>query len=301
MGKLERKFGKYAIRNLSLVLLCCYAVGYLIQMLPFTSGFFYFCTLDPYLILHGQVWRLITWVLIPPDLFNIWTIITLFFFYSIGRLLERAWGDWLYNVYIFSGMIFTVVITFIIYLVEILYLKNNGQVLFAMHAYEQFSATLASCVSTYYVNLSIILAFAMTFPDMHILLMFIIPLKAKWLGIFYVGLLLWEILHLVYAGDWIQIIIIVASVLNFVVFRFLLKSKRFGSPKMRFQQAVRRREYNKDIKNVSRRQGTISKHKCAICGKTEIDSPDMEFRFCSKCNGNYEYCSNHLFTHKHVE
>ena len=45
----------------------------------------------------------------------------------------------------------------------------------------------------------------------------------------------------------------------------------------------------------------ITKHKCAICGRTERDGDDLEFRFCSKCNGNYEYCNEHLFTHEHVK
>ena len=37
-------------------------------------------------------------------------------------------------------------------------------------------------------------------------------------------------------------------------------------------------------------------HRCAICGRTEKDGEDLEFRFCSKCKGNYEYCQEHLFT-----
>ena len=42
-------------------------------------------------------------------------------------------------------------------------------------------------------------------------------------------------------------------------------------------------------------------HKCAVCGRTDKDSPGMEFRYCSKCEGNYEYCMDHLYTHKHVK
>ena len=45
---------------------------------------------------------------------------------------------------------------------------------------------------------------------------------------------------------------------------------------------------------------TIAKHKCAICGRTEHDGDDIEFRYCSRCVGNYEYCLEHLYTHTHV-
>ena len=63
-GKLERKFGKYAIKNLTLVLAICYAVGYFIRMIE--PSVIYYITLDPVKILHGQVWRIISWLLIPP-------------------------------------------------------------------------------------------------------------------------------------------------------------------------------------------------------------------------------------------
>lgn len=292
MGKLERKFGKYAIKNLSLILIICYAVGYLISEFPSMSSIFSYLTLNPYAILHGQIWRLVTWIIVPPQDFTLATLITLFFYYSIGVSLERAWGDWLYNVYIFSGMLFTVVGSFIIYVVYCFILKDPQNVAFVM----SISATF---FSTYYVNMSIFLAFAATFPEARVLLMFLIPIKVKWLGFLYGGLLVYEF---IYSNGWISRIVIFVSLLNFIVFYLVQKSNRFGSPKMRVQQAVRRREFNRDVKRETAGQRTsVTKHKCAICGKTEVDSPDMEFRFCSKCNGNYEYCSNHLFTHKHIE
>ena len=42
-----------------------------------------------------------------------------------------------------------------------------------------------------------------------------------------------------------------------------------------------------------------ARHKCAICGRTENDDPNLSFRYCSKCTGNKEYCQDHLFTHTH--
>ena len=112
MSKFERKFGKYAIRNLSLVLIICYGIGYLLQILAPTV--INYLTLNPYFILRGQIWRLVTWVLIPPTESNIFfTLIMMFFYYSIGTTLERTWGTYRYNVYLFSGMLFTALGSFV--------------------------------------------------------------------------------------------------------------------------------------------------------------------------------------------
>ncbi len=63
------------------------------------------------------------------------------------------------------------------------------------------------------------------------------------------------------------------------------------------KQMKRRQEFKREVKNSSK----ITRHKCAVCGRTEETNPELEFRFCSKCDGNYEYCQEHLFTHVHVK
>ena len=54
--------------------------------------------------------------------------------------------------------------------------------------------------------------------------------------------------------------------------------------------------------SVTRKDSPVrtARHKCAVCGRTELDAPDLEFRYCSKCAGDHEYCSEHLYTHTHV-
>lgn len=101
--QIRKKFGKYAIHNLTMVLIMCYVAGYVIELMGSAAGnnLLGFLTLDPYRILHGQIWRLVTWVLVPPDSLDIFTIIMLFFYYSLGSTLERTWGTYRYNVYIF--------------------------------------------------------------------------------------------------------------------------------------------------------------------------------------------------------
>ena len=284
MSNFEKKFGKYAIKNLSLTLIMCYAAGYLIEMV--LPGLFYFLTLNPYAIIHGQVWRLVTWILIPPDSSNLFfVLLMLYFYYSLGTSLERTWGTYRYNVYIFSGMLFTIIGSFL--MMGYCYLVRPAD----MVAYgpSVFFSAVSPLFSTYYVNMSIFLAFAATFPEVQVLLMFIIPIKVKVLGIIYGVMLIANFIQ----GSAYSRFAMAASLFNFVVFWITSKNHIHMSPK----QVKRRQEYRREVK----RNTGGTKHKCAICGRTELDSPDLEFRFCSKCNGNYEYCQEHLFTHQHVK
>lgn len=284
MSNFEKKFGKYAIKNLSLTLIMCYAAGYLIEMV--LPGLFYFLTLNPYAIIHGQVWRLVTWILIPPDSSNLFfVLLMLYFYYSLGTSLERTWGTYRYNVYIFSGMLFTIIGSFL--MMGYCYLVRPAD----MVAYgpSVFFSAVSPLFSTYYVNMSIFLAFAATFPEVQVLLMFIIPIKVKVLGIIYGVMLIANFIQ----GSAYSMFAMAASLFNFVVFWITSKNHIHMSPK----QVKRRQEYRREVK----RNTGVTKHKCAICGRTELDSPDLEFRFCSKCNGNYEYCQEHLFTHQHVK
>jgi len=280
MSKFEKKFGKYAIKNLTLIIIVAYVIGYVIQQIDPTLVLY--LSLDPYRILHGEVWRLFTWILIPPSVLDFFTIIMLFFYYSIGRTLERTWGAYRYNVYLFSGMGLTILSAFL-YL-GYMYLTGADAMTISM-------STLMSSLSfsTYYINLSIFLAFAATYPEAQVLLMFVIPVKMKWMAILDIVLLVAEFMM----GGVATKFVVGAALLNFVVFYLTNKNMSHMSPK----QIKRRAEFQQEVK----RSTPITRHKCAICGKTEKDDEGMAFRFCSKCNGNYEYCSDHLFTHEHVK
>ena len=106
LDKMERKYGRYALSHLTMYIIVTYIAGYIIALAaPIMRQYL---TLEPYYILHGQIWRLVSWILIPPSSLDIFTIIMLFFYYSIGTSLERAWGDFKYNVYIFSGILMTI-------------------------------------------------------------------------------------------------------------------------------------------------------------------------------------------------
>lgn len=285
LNKLERRFGKYAITNLSLYIIIAYIIGYVLVL----TGSVEFISLNPYYIAHGQIWRIITWILVPPGSIDIFTIIMLYFYYQIGSVLERTWGAFRYNVYIFSGIIFTVLGAVVLYLIS----TSNG--LDGVAAGYLVSAGF----STYYINLSIFLAFAATYPDVQVLLFFVIPVKMKWMAYFDVVILAYQFLQSGAAGR----IAIVMSLLNFIVFFLATRNYKRVSPKEMYRRKAFRDATSKaqgqGTRGVSR-GGSITKHKCAICGRTEKDGDNLEFRFCSKCNGNYEYCNDHLFNHRHV-
>ena len=282
IDKLERKFGRFGIPNLTIYMIVCYVIGYALMIV--NPGILNWLSLEPAYILRGQVWRLGTWVLYPPSTSGVlwFAIAVLFFYYPIGTSLERTIGTFKYTLYILSGVIFTILGAFI------LYFLLGGNVL------------VGNVFSTYYISLSTFLAYAMCYPDMQVLLMFIIPVKMKWMAIFYVVIVVYEMIQYIMAGAWYLVIPIVASLLNFIIFYFGTKDFSRYNPK----EVHRRNEFRRAMEPQGRMKsgsGSVTKHKCAICGRTELDDPNLEFRFCSRCNGNYEYCQDHLFTHTHVK
>ena len=280
LNKMERKYGRYAIHNLTKYMIGCYAIGYILVYLGqmFGANFFQYLLLSPYHIMHGQIWRIVSWILIPPSSSNIiFVLIMLSFYYYLGTSLERTWGAFRYNVYILGGMLCTVIGAFILY--------------FISGPNEMFSLINGMSFSTYYINLSIFLAFAMNYPDMEVLFMMIIPIKIKYLALLDVAYLLYDLIR----GGWGTRTVIIASLLNFIIYFLMTRNYRRISP----QEIHRKQQFKKAVHPQMTPGGT--RHKCAVCGRTEKDGEHLEFRYCSKCNGNYEYCQDHLFTHQHIK
>lgn len=268
LDKMERKFGRYAVRNLSMYIIISYVIGYALEF--FAPDMIYYLNLEPALILKGQIWRLVSWVLIPPEDLGLLTIIMLVLHYSLGSTLERSWGSFRYNVYIFMGLITSVAGAFILYFCGV--------------------QMLGFAFSTYYINMSIFLAFAAMYPEEKLYFYFVIPIKIKWFALFYAVLLIYQMVN----SNWAGRVVILASLANFILFVLLTGSMRRISP----QEIRRKQDFRRKVQKAKPRG--VTKHKCAICGRTELDGDHLEFRFCSKCDGNYEYCQDHLFTHEHV-
>lgn len=226
-------------------------------------------------LLRGEVWRLVTFIFIPLYGSPLSLIISLYFYYWIGSTLEREWGTARFNFYYFSGALLSVLSAVVVSLAT----GNYGYTL----------------QGTYYVNLSMFLAFAVLFPDMQVLLFFIIPVKMRWLAYIDAALIAFEIISAAAEGSILGVILPIVALLNFLVFvwpevrRMLDIRKRQKSPKaVEFRQAVRQQQ---------QQQGYH--HKCAVCGRTDADYPDLTFRYCSKCAGYHCFCEDHIFSHVH--
>lgn len=312
MNSFNNKIRRFVIPNLTLWLIAGYVVGYIISMV--NSSFLYWLSLDPYKILHGQVWRLITWVIIPPNMLGsdplglFFVLLMLFCCYSIGNILERVWGTVKYNIFIFTGIALAIICAFI-YLLIIRFSAD----------YEAFvaleNANLAMdwfAFSTYYINVSIYIVFAMTYPNNIVRLYFILPVKMKWLGIIDTVYLLYIFIR----GYIPEKAAVIAALLNCLIFYLSNIRGKTLNPYQIHRRNSFNRAYRQGMSNAGRTRNTggvtfqasdvkmnprsQTRHKCAICGKTEVSDPDMEFRYCSKCAGSYEYCQTHLFTHTHV-
>lgn len=260
LDKLERKFGKLGIKNLMLYIVTANAAVFLLMIVDPEKTLYYKLALDPAMVMKGEVWRLITFIFIPPNSSPIWIVLVLYFSYLIGSSLEHEWGSFRFTLYYFMGIIGTIAAAFI---------SGNP-------------------VTATYLNMSLFLAFAKIYPDYEILLFFVLPVKVKYLAWLDWTLIGWTVLTAPVSLK----LAAIASVVNYFVFfgrEIIFRSKT------RRQSYMNRQEYRAQVpkKNYF--------HKCTVCGVTEKDNPDMEFRYCSTCEGHYEYCLEHLKKHEHVK
>lgn len=278
LNKLERKYGRYAIHGFMRYIVMINIVGAMIGIL--SPEFYYrYLNLDIGLVLQGQVWRLFTYIFAPGltkyQLINPFNILffgfEIYLYYWIGSSLENQWGAFRFNLYYISGYLLNIVASVILYA----------------------AFDLSYPIGLSYINQSLFLAFAALYPNVQLMLFYIIPVKVKWLGILYGVMLGFNVVTCLLGGQLAMAAAIVVSMANFLVFFFYTRNYARVSPK----QMKRRAEYKKQVNKAAR----ITRHKCAVCGRTELDDENLEFRFCSKCDGNYEYCMEHLYTHEHVK
>lgn len=295
-GKLEQKYGRYAIQNLMKYMVFISLAG---TLLGLVSPWIYYnyLSLDVYQILHGQVWRLVTFLLYPSVslqssgfLLNIlFYAISLYVYLQIGTVLERIWGSFRFNAFYFTGILLVIVFTFSYYFVLI---HANGDTLAPV-----IGRGLSYVINLSDLNLSMFIVFAFLFPNTQFLLNFIIPVKAKWLGFLYLFMSVYEIVTYIQEGSFqsiMSMLLIVAALLDFGIYYLIARNPQgIGA-------AVKQKKRRVVYRNKAAEATSGPRHRCVICGRTEVDSPQLEFRYCSKCEGNYEYCSDHLFTHEHV-
>ena len=265
---------RFGISNLMLTIVIGNVVVYVLQMFAGAEAL-HFLAFNLSGLLRGEIWRIVTYVFVPGTASAFQLLITLYFYYWIGSTLEREWGTAKFNLYYIGGVVLTVI-----------------------------GAVLASLLSGYhgltvagsgYVNLSMFLAFAVLFPNAQVLLFFIIPVKMKWLAWLDLALFAMDIIRSFAAGSVIGVVLPIVALLNFAV--FVWPEVHYFAQRKSYQHSRQTVQFKKTVKQQQQQKGYH--HKCCVCGKTDTDFPEMQFRYCSKCAGYHCYCQDHIFNHVH--
>ena len=253
---LDKKFGRFAVPNLTIYLIAGQSFFYLMFMTGKLERSSTYLSAD--LLMQGEWWRLFTLPFDPPRQSLIFTLFAWYFCYMLGSTLEEHWGAFRYNVYLLFGCLMTVAASFLV------------------PGYPISNGFLAG---------SVFLAFATLFPDYQILLFFVLPVRIKWLA-----LLTWlGYAYQLIFGDWATRLMVLAATANFLVFfaRDIVTNIRYG-----------RRQIVKKAAGLTRRENG-PQHRCTTCGITDQSHPQMDFRYCPQCNGQFGYCREHIFSHQH--
>ena len=261
-----RKHPNFGIPNLVRYIVIANAVFWVMGAInPVLMNYMLF---NPALILRGQIWRLISFVFIPPST-GVLAFIAFYFYYWIGSTLEQQWGTGQFTIYFFTGVILTILYGFLIYFI-------TGR-----------SVSLSST----YIFLSMFFSFAALFPDMQVLFMFIIPVKMKYLALVDAGFFLLSVITTPFPENLLPVV----AVLNFLIFcggelkNLLPRRQSRSTINFKRESARIRREESRKLYT----------HKCAVCGRTDADYPNLEFRYCSRCAGYHCFCADHINNHIH--
>ena len=281
LDKLDRKYRKYAIPNLIQYIVGGMAIVFIFGLLnPGINNALYF---SPTLVMQGEIWRVVTFLFIPRTDSALWILFSLLFTFFIGKRLEQMWGTFKFNMYYLIGAVGTIVAAFI---VELL----TGS---------------ASYFTNYYLNMSLFLALATVMPDYEIRIYMILPVKLKYLGYIYGAILVMSLLSAGITGDMGTIVTIIISLANYFLFfgPGLLNKQKQAARRQQYKQAnrptPRAAAQNPRKKSTNGQVIQVAFHCCEVCGKTEVDDPTLEFRYCSKCDGRHEYCTEHILNHEH--
>ncbi|HJH62271.1 MAG TPA: rhomboid family intramembrane serine protease [Firmicutes bacterium] len=263
------KHPRFGIPNLMLYLVVGQAAVFLLDL--FFSGLLslYWLPLYRTPLFQGQLWRLVTFLFIPSNRTNpFFLLLSCYFYYWIGSMLEREWGTAKFSLFYLSGVVLSIL-----------------------------SGLLLGYSSIYYVNLSIFLVIATLYGEMQVLLFFVVPIKMKWLALIDVGLILVDVINFARDGIWVYALLPLASFVNYFIFTWPFWSTKLGLARRRHSPKV---VQFKKAQKQQERAGQHYRHKCAVCGLTDLDDPDMEFRYCSRCDGYHCYCAEHINRHVHI-
>ena len=288
MKNLRRKFELYCyknrskgIPNLMLYIALGSAVVYVMSQISGNYFLYYLLCFDRNLILQGQVWRLITYPLTYNAGNILLTAVALLCYYSLGRAMENIWGTLRFNLYYLSGVVM-------------------------MDIYCMLFGGTADVV---YLNMSLFLAYATLFPDAQFLLFFIIPIKAWIFALIDLVMVLVGLVSYPFPYNLFSVISLAnyflffgKDVLNVIPLSWRIKIARFFKKAPPSAQPKVVPFAKIEVKKVHVQQAKPSyTHRSTVCGRTAVSNPELEFRYCSKCNGYFCYCEDHISNHTHVE
>lgn len=236
-----------------------------------------FLALDTGAVLKGELWRLATYVFVPTNTRIFWLMISLYFYYWIGTTLERQWGTAKFTLYYISGVLLTAAGVLVASLI---------------------SGVSYTVAGSYYVNLSMFFAFAFLFPNTQVLLFFFIPIRMKWLAYLDAALFAVDVVRSLLIGNLGGALLPIIALLNFAV--FIWPEVHYMANRAAYRHSAQTVQFKKAAQHQQRQaQQQGYHHKCAVCGRTDTDYPDLQFRYCSKCAGYHCFCQDHIFTHVH--
>ena len=296
MKSLRSRFERFCFRhrdkgiaNLMLYISLGSGLVYLFSFFSQNPILYNILSFDRELILQGQVWRLLSYVLIYDAGNLILTAIALICYYSLGSAMENLWGTLRFNLFYLTGILLQ----------------------------DMFCMIFGGAALVDNLNLSLFLGYATLYPNAQFLFLFIIPVKAWIFAVFDLGLTIYQVLVLTTYGWFPYSLYPLVAIANYFLFfgkdvvnvfpiswrinasRLFKKKKKTATPKQnpsvipfpsagsyQASTATPKAPYN---------------HRCSICGRTDVSHPDLEFRYCSRCSGYHCYCEDHISNHEHIQ
>ena len=288
MKELRRRFERFCFKNRNkgipnLMFYICIGSGILaLFSLIDDSGMLYsMLGFDRELILRGQVWRLFTYPLCFAGSNLLWTVIILFCYYSLGRAIENSWGTFRFNLYYFTGILLM----------------------------DVFCMIFGGAASAHYLHLSLFLAYATLYPDSQFLVLYIIPVKAWVLALIDLFLIVsgvfgnsfpYNLFPVIALGNYF--LFFGKDVKNLIPISWQANARRAARKATRSKAAKTIPFHSAGSWEATRAAPQAPyNHRCTVCGKTDTDHPELEFRYCSRCKGYYCYCQDHISSHSHIE
>lgn len=213
--KFVNKHRNFGIANLMTYIVLGMAVTFFAEMffsLPVTQWFALYMPA----VMRGQIWRLVTFAFLPTTYNIIAIIISLSFYYFVGHSLENQWGKGIFTLYYLVGIVGAII-----------------------------AAIITGAGTSYYLNLSLLLAFAVFFPEIRFYIYMIIPIKSKHLGYMYGVLIVLELLSALYTRSWSKVGAIIASLMNFLLF---FGPGLWDKLQTRIKNKKRRQEYERNLR-----------------------------------------------------